>query len=122
MLRSMMQVYVKGSVEAVQLYDQAFGAQLICEHRNEDGSFLHAELCVYGQIVAVSESRDAEITTGNTMQFCLHFGEDNKHLVEKAYEVLKQDATITAPLGPCFFSPCMVGLIDRFGVNWCLFA
>ena len=122
MLRSMMQVYVKGSVEAVQLYEQAFGAQLICEHRNEDGTYLHAELSVYGQILAVSESRDADITTGNTMQFCLHFGEHNQHLVDMAYKVLKQDATITTPLGPCFFSPCMVGLIDRFGVNWCLFA
>lgn len=33
MLRSMMQVYVKGSAEAVQLYQKAFDAKLISEHK-----------------------------------------------------------------------------------------
>lgn len=122
MIRSMMQVYVKGSVEAVQLYQKAFAAKLVSEQKNNDGTYLHAELDVFGQIVALSESREEKSITGNTMQFCLQFGEADKELVEKAFRVLEQDARILIPLGPCFFSPCMVGFVDRFGVSWCLFA
>lgn len=117
-----MQVYVKGSTEAVQLYQKAFGAKLICDYRNDDGSYMHAELDVFGQILALSESEDEKSITGNTMQFCLHFGEADKDLVEKAFAVLEQDAQILVPLGPCSFSSCMVCLIDKFGVSWCLFA
>ncbi len=122
MLRSMMQVYIKGSAEAVQLYQKAFDAKLISEHKNDDGSYMHAELDVFGQILALSESGEEKSITGNTMQFCLHFGETDKELVEKAFKVLEQDAQILIPLGPCFFSSCMVGFIDKFGVSWCLFA
>lgn len=122
MLRAMMQVYIKGSAEAVQLYQKAFDAKLMNEHKNDDGSYMHAELDIFGQILALSESSEEERITGNTMQFCLHFGETNKGLVEKAFRVLEQDAQILVPLGPCFFSSCMVGFIDKFGVSWCLFA
>lgn len=122
MLRSMMQVYVKNSNEAVQLYQKAFDAKLVSEHKNDDGSYLHAELDIYGQILSLSESREEQNIAGNTMQFCLHFGETDKHLVEKAYRVLEQDAQILSPLGPCFFSSCMASFIDKFGVVWCLFA
>ena len=41
--------------------------------------------------------------------------------VEKAYEALKEGARILFPLGPCDFSSCLVDLIDRFGVRWCIF-
>lgn len=121
MLRSIMQVYVKASVEAVQLYQRAFNAKLISEHQNEDGSYLHAELDIFGQILALSESTEEKNITGNTMQFCLQFNEADKELVEKAFRVLEKDAQILFPLGTCFFSSCMVGFIDKFGVNWCLF-
>lgn len=55
------------------------------------------------------------------MQLCLHFGEGNEEIVKNAYNVLKDGAEIHVPLGECFFSPLMFGLIDKFGVNWCVF-
>lgn len=58
---------------------------------------------------------------GNTMQFCLHFGEGGEAHVERAYAVLREGAAIHVPLGPCDYSPCMFSLTDRFGVCWCLF-
>ena len=122
MLRSMMQVYVKGSAEAVQLYQKAFDAKLMSEYKNDDGSYMHAELDVFGQVLALSESGEEIAITGNTMQFCLHFGEANRELVEKAFRLLEQDAQILFPLGPCFYSSSMVSFIDKFGVSWCLFA
>lgn len=122
MLRSMMQVYVKNSVEAVELYQKAFDAKIVSEYKNENGTYMHAELDVFVQILALSESMEEESIAGNTMQFCLHFGEADKEFVEKAFRVLEQDAQILFPLGPSFFSSCMVGFIDKFGVNWCFFA
>ncbi|MEN6470124.1 MAG: hypothetical protein ABFC62_01520 [Clostridiaceae bacterium] len=83
---------------------------------------MHAELNVYGQILAVSEApKDEERITGTTMQFCLHFGEGKEALVQKAYDALKDGANILYPLGRCEFSALMVDLIDKYGVRWCVF-
>jgi len=117
----MMQMYVKGSVEAVRLYIKAFDAKPGCEYRNDDGSYMHSELNAFGQILAVSEAAD-DIVCGNNMQFCFHFEKSEVENVKKAYGVLKDCAKIVSPLGPCSYSPCMFALIDKFGINWCLFA
>ena len=123
MLRSMFTVCIKGSKEAVELYQQAFGAELVSEHKNEDGTYMHAELDVFGQILAISEAlpEAGERIAGTTMQFCLHLGERKEEVVRKAYDVLRDGAKIAFPLGESFFSPCMFGLIDKFEVNWNLF-
>lgn len=138
MKRSMMQVYVQGSDKAVPLYQKAFDANLVCAYPNEDGTFAHSELDIYGQILAVSESSwgleltgknpysvsfapNAERNPGNTMQFCLHFGEGNADKVHQGFEVLKEGSLVLYPLGPVNYSPCMVDFVDQFGVRWCLF-
>ena len=120
MKRSMMQVYVKGSAEAVELYKKAFDAKLGAQYKNDDGSYMHAELDAYGQILAISEANEGT-TAGNNMQFCFHFGEGGEENVRKAYEALKEDAEIICPLEPCSYSPLMAALIDKFGVSWCIF-
>ena len=139
MLRSMMQAYLVGSDKAVELYKRAFDAKVVSAYPNEDGTYCHVELDVYGQILAIAEASsgmdvpgadgkyavsfapDAERNPGNTMQFCLHFGPGHADKVRKAYEVLREDAVILYPMGPVSFSPCMFGLVDKFGVNWCVF-
>ncbi|MCE5235752.1 MAG: VOC family protein [Eubacteriales bacterium] len=122
MHRSMMQIYVRGSDKAVALYQKAFDAVLAASYPHADGTFMHAELNVYGQILAVSEApKDEERITGTTMQFCLHFGEGKEALVQKAYDALKDGANILYPLGRCEFSALMVDLIDKYGVRWCVF-
>jgi PhnB protein len=118
----MMQIYVKRSIEAAEFYQKAFDAEILCKHMNEDRTaVMHAELDVYGQILALSELSDSDAITGNTMQFCLHFGEGKEDIVRKIYDVLKDGATIHYPLSPCDWSPLMVGLYDKYGVNWCIF-
>lgn len=121
MKRTLMQVYVKGSEEAVKLYQRAFGAPLVAAYQNDDGSYMHAELDVFGQIVAVSEAGD-NLSTGNQMQFCLHLDSDEADKVTKAYDVLSDHALkIDCPPGPCPYSPLMASFIDRFGIFWCIF-
>lgn len=119
--RSLMQTYIKESDKAVAFYQKAFDAELVAAYPNEDGTFMHAELDVYGQIVAIAEAPEDESIAGTTMQFCLHFGEGKDALVQKAFDVLKDGATIDWPIGPCPYSPLMVALTDRYGVRWCLF-
>lgn len=122
MHRSMMQTYVKGSNKAVELYQKAFDAELVVSYPHTDGTFMHAELNVYGQILAISEApKSEERITGTTMQFCLHFGEGKEALVQKAYNALKDGAAILYPLSPCEYSELMVDLIDKYGVRWCIF-
>lgn len=121
MYRSMMQVYIKNSTQAVEFYQKAFDAKLLCRHQNEDGTIAHAELDILGQVLAICELQDDNAVTGNIMQFCLHIGEGKEVIVQKIYDTLKDDANIHYPLSPCEWSPLMVGLIDKFGVNWCIF-
>lgn len=120
MLRSMMQMYVKGSVEAVEFYREAFGAELMCAYPDGHGGYMHSELNAFGQILAVSEIEE-EADTGSTMQFCFHFGEGGEKHVRKAYEVLKEGAFFCTSPAPCDFSSCQFCVVDKFGVSWCLF-
>jgi len=121
----MLQIYVKNSNEAVLFYQRAFDATVVCNYPNDDGTVGHAELDVCGQILAICEGREAETITGNTMQFCLQFGEGKEEIVRKAYDVLREDCSkLTAPItgpGECPWSPCLFGLMDIFGVNWCIY-
>jgi len=121
MLRSMMQMYVKGSVEAVEVYQKAFQAEILAVYPDDNGGYMHSEINAFGQILAVSERID-DVVVGNTMQFCFHFGAGGEDHVRHAYEVLKEGAVIKTPIGPCDYSPYMVSLVDKFGVYWCLFA
>ena len=127
MKRSMLQVYVCGSNAAVALYRQAFDAPLLVGYQHENGTYHHAELDVHGQVLAVSEAEPIgqdgpePRVTGNTMQFCLHFGEGQETAVRQAYAALAEGGTVMFPLGVCPFSPLMADVVDRFGVRWCIF-
>lgn len=123
MKRSMMQIYVKGSQEAIELYIKAFSATLGYHVKNEDGTFYHSELDICGHILAVAEMNNCmeERITGNTMQFCFEYGEGNEDKIKQAYDVLKEEGKILFPLGPCDYSPLCADFIDKFGVRWCLF-
>ncbi len=126
MKRSLMQIYVTGSADAVVFYQKAFVAPLVASYKNKEGTFMHAELDINGQILALSERNSeyaiiGETVTGNTMQFCFEYGEGNEELLKNTYEVLKKDAKILMPLAPCDYSALMTDLIDQYGIRWCLF-
>lgn len=127
MFRSILQIYVKGSDEAFELYKKAFDAKVGFQDVDENGIVIHRELDVCGQAIAVGEAHDTtraggeRRVTGNTMQFCIQFGEGQQEKVSKAYETLLEGSEIITPFGEFFFSPCGVELIDKYGVWWCLF-
>lgn len=120
MYRSMMQVFVKGSTEAVEFYKKAFNADILCAYEDGNGGYMHSELNAYGQVIAVSEITE-KVTIGNTMMFCLEFGEGGEENVRKAFDVLKEDAVTCSPLDRCDYSSLQFVCTDKFGVTWCLF-
>lgn len=120
MKRTLMQMYVKNSASAVLFYQKAFDATVGNNWRNPDGSCSHVELDVYGQILAIAEA-DEDTVNGNNLQFCLHFEEDEKDKVLKAYEVLREGAHIICDLNKPSWSPYMFALTDQYGVYWCIF-
>lgn len=120
MKRAFMQVYVNDGEQALQMYKEAFGAKVGSLYKDDDGAIVHAELDIKGHVIALSEvSEDRE--TGNTMQFCIQYGEDSEADIRNAYRVLENGSTINHPIGPCFYSSLMADFVDRFGVRWCLF-
>ena len=120
MQRSIMEVLVKGSREAVELYQKAFRGKVLCKYPNEHGNYMYAEIDAYGQVIAISEIAE-DTNHGNTMMFCIQFGKDGTEKMKNAYNVLKQDALECSPIGKCDYSPCQFELIDKFGVRWCVF-
>ena len=116
-----MQVFVKESAKALEFYQNVFDAKVMCIYPNADGTLMHSELDVFGQIIAVSELNDEDAVIGNTMMFCLDFGEGKEAIVQKIYDLLKDGATILYPLSKCDYSPLMADIIDKFGVRWCIF-
>lgn len=111
-----MGLYVKNSVEAVELYKEVFGLELGYHVKNPDGTYFHSELYKDGQeFLSVVESSNNYMEE-NIAQLGVSF--DSEAAVEKAYALLSKGGTIKTPLGPLPWSPCAADVIDRFGVWW----
>lgn len=116
------QVYVRGSVEAAEMYCKAFGAEITFQIKDERGLYAHCELSVNGEgILALSEApEDCDLTPKTkwqTMAFNA-FELGTREAVENAYKVLKEGGTVIDPLGPCPWSEYCSNLIDKYGVFW----
>ncbi|MBN2837051.1 MAG: hypothetical protein JXR48_19010 [Candidatus Delongbacteria bacterium] len=44
---------------------------------------------------------------------------DNERELKHSYDILKVDSLTIIPLGPTFYSECLVDFMDKFGVRWC---
>jgi len=118
----MIQLYIRRSDMAAELYRQAFGLDSVADFgRHDDGTFIHAQLNIGEQILFLSELTDHEPVAGNTMQICIEFGEGGEEAVRKAYDVLCDGAKIEHPLGEPCWNPLLFSLIDKYGVNWCVY-
>ena len=113
------QAYVVGSIEAVEFYKKAFGADLGNNLKNTDNTFIHAEIVVGNQtILSLSELDKPQppVVTGNTMQFCVAV--DSEEALIKAYNILKEGGKITGELGSFYWNKHAASLVDKFGIQW----
>ena len=117
------QVYVRGSVEAVEMYCEAFGAEITFQIKDtEKNAYAHCELSVNGQLfMAVSEAPNncdgSKKSTWQTMAFNV-YDMGSKEAVRNAYDILCENGTVIDPLGPCPWNSYCSNLIDKFGVFW----
>lgn len=111
-------LYVKNSVEAVELYKEVFGLELGYHVKNPDGTYFHSELCKDGEVSFCVVEASAPCTDESLVQLGVEF--NNEDEVKKAYTLLSEGGQIDMPIGPLPWSPCAASVIDRFGVWWYL--
>lgn len=117
--------------EALSLYQKAFGAEALSLLRYEDARkedfnqaltpeeakyIYHAELMVGGQRIMMCDNMDVPFQTSYALSLTVTF--DTKEEVQRAFDVLKEDAKIIYPMQRTTYSSCMVVFIDRFGFRW----
>lgn len=117
------QVYVRGSIEAVEMYCKAFGAEISLQFKDEEKqAYAHCELSINGQLfMAVSEAPDncdvSKKRVWQTMAFNV-YDMGSEEAIRNAYDILREGGTVIDPLGPCDWNPYCSNLIDKYGVFW----
>lgn len=115
------QVYVRGSIEAVDMYCEAFGAEITFHIKSAENTYEHCELSVNGHFfMCVSEApADCERTRGQAWQtMAFNVNEmGTEEAVRNAYEVLCEGGKVLH-LGPRPWSAFCTDIVDKFGVFW----
>jgi len=126
-MKNYTQVYVKNSIEAVQLYCRAFGAEATLEMKNKThDAYEHCELSVKGDpFLAVSEAQnpcDVDFIhqkKWQTMTFNV-FEMGSEEAVHHAFRVLSEKGVVIDEIQQVPWSTCCATVIDQYGVCWWL--
>ena len=116
--------------EAIELYKQAFGAEvkiLLCntdadpedcagEIESQDDLVYHAEIYMGEQRITLTDDPYAPIPNTNPLSLLITF--ETAEDVKKAYKIISEDATIIYPMQSTPYSSCFVSLVDKFGMRW----
>ena len=111
-------LYVKDSIKAVKMYQDAFGLTLGYHVLNDDGTFFHSELNKNGKpMLSVVQSSDP-VAQNNPVHLGYTF--DDKEELLHAFNVLKNDGAVMMGLCELPWSPCAAEIVDQFGIRWYL--
>lgn len=124
-MKNSAQVYVKNSLEAAQIYCEAFGAEVTFAIKNPEGTeYEHCELSVNGErILAISEAQNPcdvaflHRMKWETMTFNA-FEMGSEEAVKKAVAVLSEGGVVLRPIQEVPWNKCCATVMDRFGVCW----
>jgi PhnB protein len=117
---------VKGGLDAIALYERAFGAELLTHKMADDGRrVLHAALDVFGTMIMLSDEfpeydsgSKAPASLGATA-FTLHVGFDSPADVDAAMtKAASAGCTVTMPAMDAFWGMRYGRLQDPFGHAW----
>ncbi|MEK4512054.1 VOC family protein [Paenibacillus anaericanus] len=117
------QLYLNGTCcEAIELYKTAFNTEtdsiMFDTQREPEKIVIHAEMHVLGTRLMLSDfGGTRESSADTTMEIVAIF--ENDDVLRKAYQVMNDGSKTITPIGPTFYSPCLVQFIDKFGVRWC---
>lgn len=126
-MKNYTQVYVKNSLDAANVYCDAFGAEITRAFMDEEGKgYIHCELSVQGEgFLALAEAKnpcDVQFVhkmKWETMTFNV-FEMGSEEAVHHAFEVLSRDGAVLEPVHQLPWSTCCATVIDKFGVCWWL--
>jgi len=117
------QIYVIGSVEAVEFYKRAFNGTLGFYVKNEDGTYANADIMI-GDVAVLALCEDKKYTSHENsapvMQFNI-YDMGTEEAVLNAYQVLQEDCVRNdSPNGPeaVPWSSCCFGLVDKYNIFW----
>ena len=111
-------LYVKNSIEAVEMYKEAFSLELGYHMLNPDGTYFHSELLSGGkEMFSVVESSESKCTA-NPVQIGVTF--DDKAQLLNAFDILSNNGNVMMEVGELPWSPCAAEVIDKFGIRWYL--
>lgn len=113
-------IYIKDSLQAVEMYKAAFGLELGYHVLNDDGTYFHSDLMEDNrEICSVVEAKEAYFKgDGNPIELGYTF--QTREELERAFEILKDGGTVLMDICELPWSPCAAGVVDRFGVRWYL--
>lgn len=119
------QVYVINSIEAVETYCRAFGAEVTFEIKNDaQTAYEHCELSVNGEgILAVAEAQkpyDVDLIHRlklQTMTFNA-FELGSADAVKNALKILSDGGVVIEDIHELPWSICCATVIDKYGVCW----
>lgn len=119
------QVYVMGSIEAVETYCKAFGARVTYEIKNDtETAYEHCELSVNGEpVLAVAEALEAYDVSvihrmkWQTMTFNA-FELGSIEAVDNAFKVLSEGGVVIEEIHELPWNKYCATVIDKYGVCW----
>lgn len=117
------QLYLNGTcVDAIEFYQKAFGSEvdnMMYDSQKEPQKFvIHAEMHILGSRIMLSDHGGSTGSSENsTMEIVAVF--ESEERLNAAYQILSDGSLTITPLGPIFYSACMVSFVDKFGVRWC---
>lgn len=119
-------LYVRESGKAAAFYCEAFGLEIGYNSRNDDGTYIHAELEKKGVgIFALSESRDEaarkSMLAASQPVTSLGINLESEAELNHAYETLSREGHVLRPIGSLPWSPYSADVVDRYGVCWYLY-
>jgi uncharacterized glyoxalase superfamily protein PhnB len=113
------------SIEAVEIYCRAFGAEVTFEIKNDDKTtYEHCELSVNGEpVLAVAEAEktyDVSVIhrmKWQTMTFNA-FELGTTDAVKNAFDVLSDGGVVIETIHELPWNKCCATVIDRYGICW----
>jgi PhnB protein len=118
--------------QAIELYQEAFGAKVAmlmrysdatpqdrpsnCDDEKDLNLIFHAQMTIGSQRILLCDNLFNDLPRGHSVYPVVMFKTDDE--VKSAYKVLAGGATIISPPNSTTFSSCCASLIDKFGVHW----
>ena len=117
--------------EAIQLYKEAFNAEIISLIRNGDATWessygnlsddekeyiYHAEICIGDQRIMMCDNFSVPYQPSASLSLTVTL--DTKEEVLHAFEIMEEGCEIIYPIQSTAYSSCFVSFYDKFGFRW----